>query len=674
MSFEKVIVTIPSEIPKVQVGVGLRGPQGPQGEPGPIGPQGDVGPAGATGPAGPTGAQGPQGIQGVQGDVGPTGPAGPQGPQGIQGDVGPQGPAGATGPQGATGPAGPQGPQGIQGIQGDTGPQGPTGLNGDTGATGPQGPKGDTGDTGPQGIQGPTGATGPQGPQGIQGPTGATGATGPQGPAAYALAVRGATTASITLSGNVVLDGITTAPGDRILVKNQTTASENGIYVAASGAWTRATDDPSSIGVATTVQFGNVGCGTVWQKTASTTWTQIGDQIKLATAGTTGLTLTPSAMLGDVLATRMAGRGNQTETLTLAGTLAVTNGGTGGTTASGARTNLGAAASGANSDITGLTGLTGAITTPTNIDFATGATVTSAVGRLYYNDAEGGLEYGMKGGNVTLQIGQEMVQRVTNNTGSALSDGQVAYVTGAAGNRMTVALAKADAEITSAATIGLVTEPIANSQSGFMTTEGLVHGLDTSAFAEGAALYLSPTTAGALTATKPSAPNHMVVIGFCVRSHATQGIIYVKVNNGYELDELHNVLITSPAAGDVLSYDSAIGVWKNTHQVAPKIDTVTASTSSATVSFDGKDLVRVALNTSVTSLTVSGASDGQKCMIEITQGGSGSNTITWPSNFRYGTDLTSIVLSTSVGKTDRVGLIYNAAIDKYDVVALLKGF
>ncbi len=56
--------------------------------------------------------------------------------------------------------------------------------------------------------------------------------------------VRAATTANRTLSGltNTSLDGVTPIAGDRILVKNQTTTSQNGIYIAASGSWTRATD------------------------------------------------------------------------------------------------------------------------------------------------------------------------------------------------------------------------------------------------------------------------------------------------------------------------------------------------------------------------------------------------------------------------------------------------
>ena len=76
-------------------------------------------------------------------------------------------------------------------------------------------------------------------------------------------------------------------------------------------------------------------------------------------------------------------------------------------------------------------------------------------------------------------------------------------------------------------------------------------------------LYLSPTTAGTWTTTKPSAPQHLVYVGICVRAHPTQGVILVAVQNGYELPELHDVKITSPTNGQVLKYDSAQSLWVN---------------------------------------------------------------------------------------------------------------
>jgi hypothetical protein len=184
-------------------------------------------------------------------------------------------------------------------------------------------------------------------------------------------------------------------------------------------------------------------------------------------------------------------------------------------------------------------------------------------GQISWNSSDGTIDIGLNGGNVVLQVGQEQVQRINNNTGSALLEGQAVYITGAQGQRLTVNRAQANGESTSSKTFGVVTENIANGAEGYITTEGLVRNINTSAYAEGAALWLSPTTPGGITTTKPVAPNHLVLVGFCVRQHATAGSIFVKVQNGYELDEIHDVLINGKANNDVLKYDSATGVWKN---------------------------------------------------------------------------------------------------------------
>lgn len=96
--------------------------------------------------------------------------------------------------------------------------------------------------------------------------------------------VRAATTGNITLSGTQTIDGVSLAVGNRVLVKNQTTASANGIYVVASGAWTRATDADSSTEVTTGmfmfVEEGTTLAGTAW--VLATTGT--------ITLGTTALT------------------------------------------------------------------------------------------------------------------------------------------------------------------------------------------------------------------------------------------------------------------------------------------------------------------------------------------------------------------------------------------------
>lgn len=85
-----------------------------------------------------------------------------------------------------------------------------------------------------------------------------------------------ATTTNITLSGEQTIDGVTTS-GSRVLVKNQTDATQNGVWVSGSGAWTRATDSNSSTNVqngdAVPVQSGTTLGQTVWQLVSTGTIT-----------------------------------------------------------------------------------------------------------------------------------------------------------------------------------------------------------------------------------------------------------------------------------------------------------------------------------------------------------------------------------------------------------------
>jgi len=205
--------------------------------------------------------------------------------------------------------------------------------------------------------------------------------------------------------------------------------------------------------------------------------------------------------------------------------------------------------------------------TPTNLPTNSGS--------VYYNDTDGTLDLILKGGNVKLQIGQEQVVRVVNKTATNInllqSNYQAVRVTGAQGQRMKVDLAQATNDLLSAETIGLVTETINNNQEGFITTSGLVRNINTTGslqsetetWADGDILYLSPTVAGSLTNVKPVAPNHLVIIGYVIYAHATQGSIFVKVDNGYELDELHNVKIDTPLNNQGLVYNSTLEVWEN---------------------------------------------------------------------------------------------------------------
>lgn len=196
-------------------------------------------------------------------------------------------------------------------------------------------------------------------------------------------------------------------------------------------------------------------------------------------------------------------------------------------------------------------------------------TGAAGVGVMRWNDTDGTLDLGLKGGNVTLQIGQEQVKRVVNGTGINLTEAayQVVKVSGAQGQRLQVTLAQANNDLNSATTLGIVTENINNNQEGFITTSGEVRGINTTGslqgetWTDGDILYLSPTTAGKITNIKPIAPNHMVIVGYVEYAHQNNGKIFVKVDNGYEIGELHDVDTAGEATNDGLFLDSD-NVWR----------------------------------------------------------------------------------------------------------------
>jgi hypothetical protein len=156
-----------------------------------------------------------------------------------------------------------------------------------------------------------------------------------------------------------------------------------------------------------------------------------------------------------------------------------------------------------------------------------------------------------------------LIREIRNTTGATLTKGTVVYISGATGNKATVSKAIATGDSTSAQTFGLCQTDIANNSNGYVVCVGDITGLDTSAFTEGVQLYLSSTTAGTYTSTKQLAPAHLVYIGVVTRSHPTQGQIEVKIQNGYELDEIHDVAISSKANNDGLFYESSTSLWKN---------------------------------------------------------------------------------------------------------------
>jgi len=159
---------------------------------------------------------------------------------------------------------------------------------------------------------------------------------------------------------------------------------------------------------------------------------------------------------------------------------------------------------------------------------------------------------------------------VNKSADNLLASGyKVMKVITAQGQRLAVDYALADSDSNSADTIGVVFENINKNQSGKLTVIGEITGINTTGslqgetWADGDALFLSATTPGAITKVKPTAPNHGVRLGYVVYAHANQGKIYVKIDNGYEINELHDCYLPTPTNNDGIFWSSGTTRYEN---------------------------------------------------------------------------------------------------------------
>lgn len=206
----------------------------------------------------------------------------------------------------------------------------------------------------------------------------------------------------------------------------------------------------------------------------------------------------------------------------------------------------------------------------TALDLPTVPTLTSDL----TNDGADGLNPFITALDIpTFASADKMVTIGRNSTGSTLYKGTIVYILGSTGNRPNFVKARADIEATSAGTFGVIESDILNNADGNCVTIGTIDNLDTRAaatnpftsdtLADGDTIYLSPTTAGYITNVKPSAPDHLVYLGKVVETSPTNGTIVYRIQNGYELEELHNVAISSVTNNDILQYETSTSLWKN---------------------------------------------------------------------------------------------------------------
>jgi hypothetical protein len=211
-----------------------------------------------------------------------------------------------------------------------------------------------------------------------------------------------------------------------------------------------------------------------------------------------------------------------------------------------------------------MTGLTvdGNLFTET-LEFDTTYTGTTGVGQVTWNTDFGVPQVGMVGGNVVGKINESVFAYVKNVDTTTLNKGEVVYIFGASGDKMSVKRASASGDTTSSKTLGVVAESIGVNQLGYILTQGTLDGLNLGSYTAGDILWLS-TTPGEFTNVKQYAPVHLVFIGVVQRANPGNGQIYVKPQNGYELDELHNVAATGATNGDLLVYSASTDLWVST--------------------------------------------------------------------------------------------------------------
>ena len=217
---------------------------------------------------------------------------------------------------------------------------------------------------------------------------------------------------------------------------------------------------------------------------------------------------------------------------------------------------------------------------------------------------------------------ERILKRVHNNTGSTLNKGKAVYVTGGHGSSdLEVALADKSSGSTSDGTLGLVYENITNNSTGYIVTQGFLQGFRTNTLAgnEGDKVYLD--TNGDLTTTRPTAPDHTIAIGYLVKKGGPGiGSVYVAVVRGEHLEYLHDVLVTTPLDGQLLTYDGTAGLWKN---IAPAGTITNLAYLPNNQTFTGNNTFTGGLN--VTNATITGLVITDVSLLDTTLTGIGNS-------------------------------------------------
>lgn len=214
--------------------------------------------------------------------------------------------------------------------------------------------------------------------------------------------------------------------------------------------------------------------------------------------------------------------------------------------------------------MTGDLNFTGAGINDANyIDIDVLATSGAKVGRLRWNANDRSYQYDTLSDTTIISnnIGQSLYFIVRNNTGTPITKGKAVYVSGALGNRATIALARADSIVTSGKFVGLTTSTINNNTDGFVMVNGIFDGIDTNSFLAGDIIYLSESTAGGITKVRPTPPNITISIGIVTVKSGT-GSISLKPVLFPGINGLSDVYTPTRTTGDILVWNGSTLRWE----------------------------------------------------------------------------------------------------------------
>ena len=302
------------------------------------------------------------------------------------------------------------------------------------------------------------------------------------------------------------------------------------------------------------------------------------------------------------------------------------------------------------------------------VAFNTAGTTSPSSGQIVYNSNYGTHQVGLTGSNVML-MGQDLVVYARNDEANTLSKGEVVYISGASGDKATVRRAINNSDNNSATTIGIVKSDIATGQLGYIVSQGVVDGINLGAYTAGDKLYLG-NVAGTFTNVKPSSPAHYVFIGVVERANAGNGQVLVRVQNGFELDEIHDVFLSNVQQNDMLIRNAGNSLWVN-----QSVSSVVANTNvtlkqfsetrvalgnvtgdqSSNINLANGSIFTMTATGNLTISSVTGATAGSSATLIITQDGTGSRLLTSTMKFAGG----GKTLSTTPNAIDIISLFYD---------------